>query len=72
MKRKTAERSSQEFEAFVTETAGPLFRSGYLMTANVAETEDLLQETFLRVARHWHRVREWSTRSPTPVGFSST
>ena len=57
MKRKTAERSSQEFEAFVTETADPLFRSGYLMTANVAETEDLLQETFLRVARHWNRVR---------------
>jgi RNA polymerase sigma factor (sigma-70 family) len=27
------------------------------MTANVSETEDLLQETFLRVARHWHRVR---------------
>jgi DNA-directed RNA polymerase specialized sigma24 family protein len=57
VKRKTAERSSQEFEAFVTETADPLFRSGYLMTANVAETEDLLQETFLRVARHWNRVR---------------
>ena len=57
MKRKTAERSSPEFEAFVTETADPLFRSGYLMTANVSETEDLLQETFLRVARHWNRVR---------------
>jgi RNA polymerase sigma-70 factor (sigma-E family) len=57
VKRKTAERSSQEFEAFVTQTADPLFRSGYLMTANVAETEDLLQETFLRVARHWNRVR---------------
>ncbi len=57
MKRKAAERLSQEFEAFVTETADPLFRSGYLMTANVAETEDLLQETFLRVARHWNRVR---------------
>jgi RNA polymerase sigma-70 factor (sigma-E family) len=57
VKRKAAERSSQEFEAFVTETADPLFRSGYLMTANVAETEDLLQETFLRVARHWNRVR---------------
>jgi RNA polymerase sigma-70 factor (sigma-E family) len=57
VKRKTAERSTLEFEAFVTETADPLFRSGYLMTANVAETEDLLQETFLRVARRWNRVR---------------
>src|ERR1700733_11093296 len=57
VKRNSAERSTLEFEAFVTETADPLFRSGYLMTANVAETEDLLQETFLRVARHWNRVR---------------
>jgi RNA polymerase sigma-70 factor (sigma-E family) len=57
VKRNSAERSTLEFEAFVTETADPLFRSGYLMTANVAETEDLLQETFLRVARRWNRVR---------------
>jgi RNA polymerase sigma factor (sigma-70 family) len=27
------------------------------MTADTGETEDLLQETFLRVARHWNRVR---------------
>jgi RNA polymerase sigma-70 factor (sigma-E family) len=47
----------QGFDAFVMEVADPLFRSGYLMTADTGETEDLLQETFLRVARHWTRVR---------------
>ena len=46
-----------EFEAFVRAATDPLFRSGLLMTNDVAETEDLLQETFLRVARHWRRVR---------------
>ncbi len=50
-------RARREFEAFVSRSTGPLFRSGYLMTADAAETEDLLQETFLRVARRWHRVR---------------
>lgn len=50
-------RARREFEAFVADAAAPLFRSGYLMTADATETEDLLQETFLRVARRWTRVR---------------
>ncbi len=50
-------RAKREFDAFVSSTADPLFRSGYLMTADAAETEDLLQETFLKVAHRWHRVR---------------
>jgi RNA polymerase sigma factor (sigma-70 family) len=57
MKWPKAKKSRQGFDAFVMEAADPLFRSGYLMTADTGETEDLLQETFLRVARHWNRVR---------------
>lgn len=53
----TARRSRQEFDAFVTKAAGALFRSGYLMTSDVGETEDLLQEMFVKVARRWNRVR---------------
>jgi DNA-directed RNA polymerase specialized sigma24 family protein len=34
-----------------------LFRTGYLMTADAGEAEDLVQETLLRVARRWNRVR---------------
>lgn len=50
-------KAKREFEAFVSSCAGPLFRSGYLMTADTSETEDLLQETLFKVARRWHRVR---------------
>ena len=32
-------------------------RTGYLMTGDVRDAEDLVQETFLRVARRWNRVR---------------
>jgi hypothetical protein len=32
-------------------------RTGYLMTGDVRDPEDLVQETFLRVARRWNRVR---------------
>ena len=53
----TAKRSRQGFDAFVAIAAGPLFRTGYLMTSDVGETEDLLQETFIQVARRWSRVR---------------
>lgn len=50
-------RSKLEFETFVAAAVDSLFRSGYLMTSDAKETEDLLQETFFRVARHWNRVR---------------
>jgi RNA polymerase sigma-70 factor (sigma-E family) len=47
-----------DFERFVTVSSPPLLRAGYLMTWDLAETEDLVQETFVRVAKQWHRVRE--------------
>jgi DNA-directed RNA polymerase specialized sigma24 family protein len=33
-----------------------LFRTGCLLTGDPGEAEDLVQETFLRLARRWHRV----------------
>jgi RNA polymerase sigma factor (sigma-70 family) len=50
------EASGTQFEAFVAASTGPLFRTGYLMTGDAADAEDLVQETFLRVARRWRRV----------------
>lgn len=47
----------RQFEQFVAGATDPLFRTGFLMTWDTAETEDLLQDTFLRVARRWNRVR---------------
>lgn len=48
--------SKHRFEMFVAGTADALFRTGYLMTGDTRDTEDLVQETFLRIARRWNRV----------------
>ena len=63
----------QDFERFVTDSTGQLLRSAYLMTSDLAEAEDLVQETLLRVARRWPRVRaiEHPLR-PTRAGSWST
>jgi RNA polymerase sigma-70 factor (sigma-E family) len=47
----------REFERFVTDWTDRLLRTAYLMTWDLAEAEDLVQETLLRVARRWHKVR---------------
>jgi RNA polymerase sigma-70 factor (sigma-E family) len=47
-----------EFERFVDGCAGGLLRTGYLIVWDLAEAEDLVQETLLRVARRWPRVRK--------------
>jgi RNA polymerase sigma-70 factor (sigma-E family) len=52
-----ARSSRQEFERFVTDRSGSLLRTAYLMAGNLAEAEDLVQETLLRVARRWPKVR---------------
>jgi RNA polymerase sigma-70 factor (sigma-E family) len=49
--------ASREFERFVAEASDPLLRTGFLMTGNAKDAEDLVQETLLRVARRWSRVR---------------
>jgi RNA polymerase sigma-70 factor (sigma-E family) len=49
--------SDRQFDGFVAEVSDTLFRTGYLMTGDAGEAEDLVQETFLRVARRWNRVR---------------
>lgn len=47
----------QEFERFVTDWTDHLLRTAYLTARNLPEAEDLVQETLLRVARHWMRIR---------------
>jgi RNA polymerase sigma-70 factor (sigma-E family) len=56
MRRVPARRPSARFEAFAADAADTLFRAGCLMTGDAGEAEDLVQETFIRVARRWHRV----------------
>jgi RNA polymerase sigma-70 factor (sigma-E family) len=49
--------SEREFDGFAAESWDPLLRAGYLMTGDAGDAEDLVQETLLRVARRWRRVR---------------
>jgi len=49
--------ANRQFERFIAEASDALFRTGHLMTGNAADSEDLVQETFLRVARRWNQVR---------------
>src|ERR1700694_3759361 len=51
------DRTRAEFEGFVAGHADGLLRTGYLMTADLPEAEELVQECLLRVARRWPRVR---------------
>jgi RNA polymerase sigma-70 factor (sigma-E family) len=50
-------RTRAEFERFVADHGEALLRTGYLITWDVAEAEDLVQECLLRVARRWPQVR---------------
>ena len=47
----------RQFEAFIADATDVLFRAGHLMTGDAGSAEDLVQETFIRVARRWDRVR---------------
>jgi RNA polymerase sigma-70 factor (sigma-E family) len=59
-------RTRVEFERFVDTCAGELLRTGYLIVWDLEEAEDLVQETLLRVARRWPRVR----RMDQPVAYA--
>jgi RNA polymerase sigma-70 factor (sigma-E family) len=47
----------REFGRFAAEVSDPLLRTGHLLTGDAKDAEDLVQETLLRVARQWRRVR---------------
>ncbi|HTZ93905.1 MAG TPA: SigE family RNA polymerase sigma factor [Streptosporangiaceae bacterium] len=49
--------SEREFDCFAAEVSDPLLRTAHLMTGDARDAEDLVQETLLRIARRWNRVR---------------
>ncbi len=55
-----------EFEHFVSEHSAGLLRAAYLISWDLAEAEDLVQETLLKVARRWPRIR----RMARPVAYA--
>ena len=49
--------AKHDFERFAAEVSDPLLRTGFFMTGDARDAEDLVQETLLKVARRWSRVR---------------
>lgn len=50
--------TSEAISALVEEYSATLYRVAYSVTRNVAEAEDAVQETFLRVLRHREKLGE--------------
>jgi len=53
------------FEGFYEAQSGALFRNLWLITANRAEAEEIMQEAFLRLWERWDRVGSMDD----PVGY---
>jgi DNA-directed RNA polymerase specialized sigma24 family protein len=56
-----------DFDRFVTDGSDGLLRTAYLIVWDLPEAEDLVQETLLKVARRWPRVRRMQRPSRTRV-----
>ncbi len=52
-----SQRARDEFDRFVADSAQPLLRTAYLISWDLAEAEDLVQECLMLIARRWPRVR---------------
>ncbi|MGA8719797.1 MAG: sigma factor, partial [Solirubrobacteraceae bacterium] len=46
-----------DFDSFVAQSTDALLRTAYLILGDLPEAEDLVQETLLKVAGRWPRVR---------------
>jgi RNA polymerase sigma-70 factor (sigma-E family) len=46
-----------DFDTFVAASTDSLMRTAYLIVGDLLDAEDLVQETLLKVAGRWHRVR---------------
>ena len=55
-----------DFDCFVTDSTDGLLRTAYLIVWDLREAEDLVQETLLKVASRWPRVR----RMERPVAYA--
>ena len=55
-----------DFDSFVAQSTDALLRTAYLIVGDLPEAEDLVQETLLKVAGRWSRVR----RMEHPVAYA--
>jgi RNA polymerase sigma-70 factor (sigma-E family) len=68
MDRRRGAVARQGFDQFVADAADGLLRSAYLITWDLPDAEDLVQECLFRVARRWPRIR----RMEHPVAYART
>jgi RNA polymerase sigma-70 factor (sigma-E family) len=52
----------RDFEHFIADSTPALLKTATLLTWDVAEAEDLLQETYFRVAKRWPSIRHMEFR----------
>jgi DNA-directed RNA polymerase specialized sigma24 family protein len=62
-----ARRDAGEFTSFVLRTQPALRRTAFLMGGDWAQASDHVQEAYIRVYRHWPRLRGRPRRGPTPA-----
>src|ERR1700729_1015693 len=55
-----------DFDSFVAQSTDALIRTAYLIVGDLPEAEDLVQETLLKVAGRWPRVR----RMEHPIAYA--
>jgi len=58
--------SASDFDQFVTTNADGLLRTAYLITWDLHTAEDLVQETLIKVAKRWPKVR----RMDRPLAYA--
>jgi RNA polymerase sigma-70 factor (sigma-E family) len=51
------DRDRPDFDRFVADSTDSLLRAAYLIVWDLQEAEDLVQETLVKVAKRWPRVR---------------
>jgi RNA polymerase sigma-70 factor (sigma-E family) len=61
-----ANRTRDGFEQFVASSTDGLLRTAYLIVSDLAEAEDVVQESLFQVARRWPRV----SRMDHPVAYA--
>ena len=55
-----------EFEELYTSTFGRLVGQLFLVTGDLHEAEEVVQEAFTRAAGRWQRLREYDRNDPQP------
>jgi hypothetical protein len=68
MGRRSGTAAQREFERFAAEASDALFRTGYLMTGDVRDTEDLSRRRSCGSPSGGAGSGRWSTQPPTPGG----